>query len=75
MKHLSKYQVTISKGKVSDEKKVDEKVIADSVADELIQQGKELNAKDYSTNKIHTVYIWKQDKKVIEQKEDKPKKK
>lgn len=78
MKTLAKIQVTISKGKVSEEKKIDERVIADSVADELIQQGKELNVKDYSVNKIHTVIIWKEEKKVKEvkeEKEDKPKKK
>lgn len=71
MKKLQKFQVTVKQQKIIEEKLTAEKTIADSVADELIQQGKEFDPKELSAGKIHHISIWKEAKKEAAKKEDK----
>lgn len=73
MKTISKHRLTINKNKIEKEEKVDERVVADSVADNLVEDGKYLEKegiKDLSAG-IHTREIWREEKK--SKKDDKKK--
>jgi hypothetical protein len=75
MKKLAKFKVTINKQKITDKTQVDERMVADSVANDLINEGKAFDAKYYPANRIETAIIWEEVKEKKEEKETSKKKK
>ena len=51
-------KVVVNKQKIQDKSPVDKRVVADSVADELIMQGKEFDPKQCNQYGIEVAYIW-----------------
>lgn len=76
MKKIQKHRLTVKGGKITDEKQIDERTVADSVADDLVSKGDHFQKegfKELSPKKIETVDIWKEakSKKAETKKEDK----